>query len=87
MEYSKGIIDGLNADHTTKGPDGETFPGPIIKRPLGNTIGGIHYYDSMVVLEKKTPLPFKRVFSKTPETMTPELISELSSDTILTFKT
>ena len=65
MEYSKGIIDGLHSEHTTKGPDGEVFPGPKIKRPLGNTVKGIHYYDSMVVLEKGIPRPFTRVFSQT----------------------
>ncbi len=85
MEYSKGIIDGLNADHTGKGPDGEEFPGPTIKRPLGPNVLGIHYYDSMVVLEKGIPLPFKRVFSQPMEA--DPLHKPVSDDSVLMINT
>ena len=85
MEYSKNFIDGLNSSHTTKGPDGETFPGPSIKKPMGNTVLGIHYYDSMVVIEKVTPKPFNRVFSRPLEPE--EKLQSVSDGDILTINT
>ncbi len=85
IEYTKGAIDGLHADHTTKGPDGETFPGPKIKRPLGDSMVGIHFYDSMVVLDKDIPQKFKRVFSR--KTTEVETLNPTNGDDILVINT
>jgi len=93
IEYSKGIIDGLHADHTTKGPDGETFVGPKIKRPIGSQVAGISFYDSMVVIDKKLEdKPFKRVFSHVQEVEPPKTedtkdLNIISGDAILSIRT
>jgi hypothetical protein len=65
MEYSKNVIDVLNAHHTLYAIGvGPTPNGPHVDSSLlslFHDIRGMHFYDSIVVLEKGTRLHFQRV--------------------------
>jgi hypothetical protein len=68
VNYSKRVIDVLSEEHQYKGPDGEVFtPKTKVDEELvklyKNT-RAIHFYNSVVVLEKGPQPEFKRVFSK-----------------------
>ena len=68
MEYSKRLIDVLSEEHQYKGPDGEVFtPKAKVDEELVKLYKktkAIHFYNSVVVLEKGPQPEFKRVFSK-----------------------
>lgn len=67
IEYSKHIIDVVNERHTKFAIGvGKTPEGPHVDPELVALYGkiqGIHFYDSIVVLEKGDPLPFTRMTS------------------------
>lgn len=69
VEYTKNMIDVLTEEHLFKGPDGEVFaPKKTVDEHLliryKDEIKGMHFYNSMVVIEKGIPPKFERVFSK-----------------------
>jgi SAM-dependent methyltransferase len=71
VEYTKGMIDVLTEEHQYKGPDGEVFKPrvPVDDNLLlhyKNQMVGMHFYNSVVVIEKGTPLEFNRVYSIEP---------------------
>lgn len=65
MEFSKRVADVVNAHHTHyaigigKTPDGPHVDDELVK--LFHDIRGIHFYDSIVVIEKGPRMPFLRV--------------------------
>tara|TARA_B110000503_G_C7011434_1_gene355861 strand:+ start:92 stop:766 length:675 start_codon:yes stop_codon:yes gene_type:complete len=66
-EYSKGIIDVLSDHHTRFAIGFGELNGPHVNSELlqvYNNIQGIHFYDSIVVLDKGERLTFKRVVKK-----------------------
>ncbi len=73
VEYSKRVLDVLTEEHQFKGPDGEVFKPKQPVDPelvkLYKKTKAIHFYNSVVVLEKGTQKPFKRIFSQTPPTL------------------
>jgi hypothetical protein len=58
IEYTKGIIDQLNALHSR---DDELVP-----NELTSTLGGLHFYDSVVVFDKTHRPPLERRATGTP---------------------
>ncbi len=64
IEFSKSIVDVLHAHHTNHAIGfGPTPEGPHVPNELVNRFGraqGIHFYDSVVVIEKGKPVAFVR---------------------------
>ena len=66
-EYTKGIIDVLSDHHTRFAIGFGEFDGPHVDQKLVEiyqNIQGIHFYDSIVVIDKGKRLKFKRVVKK-----------------------
>jgi len=64
IEYSKNVIDVLSDHHTRFAIGYGNLTGPYVDQKLVklfNNIQGIHFYDSIVVIEKGPRLDFKRV--------------------------
>ena len=64
IEYSKNIIDVLHEEHTRFAIGFGDFDGPKIPQNLLDVFRktrGIHFYDSMVFIEKDLPYPFTRI--------------------------
>ena len=62
IEYSKNIIDVLHREHTKFAIGYGDFEGPQIPKELVDVFQktrGIHFYDSVVVIEKGNPFPIK----------------------------
>jgi len=67
IEYCKNIIDVVNTNHTKFAKKNKKAPGPHVPEEYNNIfdkIQGIHFYDSIVVIEKGLRFPFKRVIHK-----------------------
>ncbi|HVS93716.1 MAG TPA: class I SAM-dependent methyltransferase [Mucilaginibacter sp.] len=67
IEYTKNLIDYLNGDHSTKIPSKSNW--------FTRSVDSVHYYDSMVVIEKR-PRP-KSVALKTGTITTPQMDLEV----------
>ena len=66
INFTKQMIDAMHENHLYNGPDGEKWTPSRSIDPLfkhWNNVRGIHYYDSIVVIEKRPLKPFIRVFS------------------------
>jgi hypothetical protein len=67
IEYTKKIIDAIHSRHTRYAIGvGNTPDAPHIPKiftDIYRTCPGIHYYDSVVVIEKSMPVDFSRVIS------------------------
>jgi SAM-dependent methyltransferase len=66
-EYSKNIIDVMSRHHTSYAIGLGEFDGPHVDQNLVKIykkIQGMHFYDSIVVINKGKPLKFKRVIKK-----------------------
>jgi len=64
VEYTKQLIDVLHSNHTNNAVGVGEIPGDAVPQNLidiYNNIQGIHFYDSVVVIEKGPRLDFKRV--------------------------
>ena len=65
IEYAKQLVDVLHARHTVHAIDvGPTPDGPHVPSHLVALYGhvrGVHFYDSVVVIEKGEPLRFRRM--------------------------
>jgi len=70
LEYSKRVINVLNAHHTFYAIGvGETPTGPHVDQELIDLYGrirGIHFYDSIVIIEKGKRRPFRRLIYQPP---------------------
>lgn len=64
IEYTKNLIDVLHQEHTKTQIHRGDFDGPQIEEKfldIFSNIQGIHYYDSIVVIEKGIPFPFVEI--------------------------
>lgn len=67
IEHTKNLIDVINQNHTKYAIGVGEFQGPTIPKnflSVYKMIQGIHFYDSVVVIEKGEPLHFKRIKKK-----------------------
>lgn len=67
IEYTKKLVDVVNQKHTRSAVDIGNFDGPKLDSELlvlHKNMQGIHFYDSVVVIEKGTPVNFNRVIRK-----------------------
>ncbi len=67
IEYTKKLIDVINSHHTHYAIGVGPTDGPHVENELVNLyekIQGIHYYDSVVVIEKGPRLNFNRIINK-----------------------
>lgn len=67
IEYTKKLIDVIHSNHTHYAIGVGQTEGPHVQKELVElyeNIQGIHYYDSVVVIEKGPRLEFKRIINK-----------------------
>lgn len=65
--YTKRIVDVLSREHTHFAIGHGELDGPHVPEGLINLysqLQGVHFYDSVIVLEKGTPFNFKRIVKK-----------------------